>query len=363
MEPALAFAEAALARGDYNQCLKSLGELSEKHPLNSSEGGKVRMLMITAWMGKGDNEKAKSICRQLTRSKDNEIRQASKQLLSILESPSLERPANWSIQLPTLKITTQTGNKYYKNKNKPRKEEKTLSPPTGPTRGMGPGFLSLVLAVLIVLTILLSGCVKITTKIDTPGPDRVKLSWEIENGSKKILPWQLKFEDLLTKSISHIEIKNTLQGRQEIQTPVVSSEEANLILQKTFATAAESAGIQISPPLLTLKERNWLIGVQQDFKLVMNLEGLKEIPGVELLILVNNPDNKKFIENLNLEIVDGEHSYWQVKLGEVNTIEFEQWTWNKTGIGAILILLFLGLTLFLQRLRLELGFGFPELPP
>ena len=81
MEPALAFAEAALARGDYSQCIQALEELSKEHPLNSTEGSKVRMLMVTAWMGKGDNKKAISICRQLTRSKDNKIREISKQLL------------------------------------------------------------------------------------------------------------------------------------------------------------------------------------------------------------------------------------------------------------------------------------------
>ena len=52
MESALAFAEAALARGDYSQCLNALEKLSEKHSLNTPEGSKIRMLMVTAWMGK-----------------------------------------------------------------------------------------------------------------------------------------------------------------------------------------------------------------------------------------------------------------------------------------------------------------------
>ena len=363
MEPALAFAEAALARGDYSQSLKALEELSEKHPLNSTEGSKVRMLMITAWMGKGDNKKAISICRQLTRSKDNKIRETSKQLLSILEAPSLERPANWSIQLPNLNTTPQTKNNYYRGKTKSREKDKIPSPPTGPTQSMGLGFLTLVLTVFLGLTILLSGCVQITTEIDVPGPDRVKLSWEIENYSRKSLPWQIKFEDLLTKSISDIEFVNTLQGKKEIKTPIVRSEEANLILQKVFTAAAESTGIQVSPPLLSLKEKNWLIGVHQEFQLIMNLEEVKDLPGVQLLILVNNADNKKFIKNQNLERVNSDYSYWQVKLGEMNKMEFEQWTWNKVGIGIIFIFILLCLTLILQKVRLDMGFGFPELPP
>ncbi len=363
MEPALAFAEAALARGDYSQCLNALEKLSEKHSLNTPEGSKIRMLMITAWMGIGDDEKAKSTCRQLTCSKNNEIRQLSKQLLSILESPSLERPDNWSIKLPNLDLSPQTGGNNYKSRYKSKKKHEEPSPPTGPTKSMGIGFLSLVLITLIGLTILLSGCVQITTQIDVQGPDRIKLGFEIENNSKKALPWQVKLEDSLTTSISNIDIKNTVEGKQEIKLPVLSSEQANLVLQKTFVTAAESAGLEISSPFLSLKEKNWLIGIHQEFKLIMNLEEIKDIPGLKILILVNNPDKKRFIDSSNLKRVGSEHLYWQVNLGEVNTLEFEQWSWNKVGIGAIFILLLLCINLFLQRIRLGLGFGFPELPP
>ena len=228
---------------------------------------------------------------------------------------------------------------------------------------MGLGFVTLILTVFLGLTILLSGCVQITTEIDIPGPDRVKLSWEIENYSRKSLPWQIKFEDLLTKSISDIEFVNTLQGKKEIKTPIVRSEEANLILQKVFTAAAESTGIKVSPPLLSLKEKNWLIGVHQEFQLIMNLEELKDIPGVQLLVLVNNAENKKFVKNQNLERINNDYFYWQVKLGEMNKMEFEQWTWNKVGIGIIFIFLLLCLTLILQKVRLDMGFGFPELPP
>jgi hypothetical protein len=95
----------------------------------------------------------------------------------------------------------------------------------------------------------------------------------------------------------------------------------------------------------------------------MNLEEVKDLPGVQLLILVNNADNKKFIKNQNLERINNDYFYWQVKLGEMNKMEFEQWTWNKVGIGIIFIFLLLCLTLILQKVRLDMGFGFPELPP
>ena len=41
MDSALAFAEAALARGDYSQCLNALEKLLEDHPLNTAKGSKI----------------------------------------------------------------------------------------------------------------------------------------------------------------------------------------------------------------------------------------------------------------------------------------------------------------------------------
>ena len=46
MDVALAFAEAALARGDYNQCLNSLEKLKKQYSPNSKEISKIKMLMI-----------------------------------------------------------------------------------------------------------------------------------------------------------------------------------------------------------------------------------------------------------------------------------------------------------------------------
>ena len=54
----LSEAEAALERGDYGQCLDLLLPLAETHPPNSPEGPRLRYLMITAWMGQGQDDKA-----------------------------------------------------------------------------------------------------------------------------------------------------------------------------------------------------------------------------------------------------------------------------------------------------------------
>ena len=120
MISALASAEAALERGDYGQCIALLEPIAQRHPLPSREGAMVRMLMLTAWMGQGEEEKAISTCRLLTHCKDNEIRQRARQLLSVLEAPSLERPENWSIQLPEIDVLTLSGKTTSQGTRKPK---------------------------------------------------------------------------------------------------------------------------------------------------------------------------------------------------------------------------------------------------
>ena len=152
---ALKTAQAALQRGDYMQCLDFLEELSNQYPLSSQEGAKIRMLMVTAWMGQGEDQKAISTCRLLSNIKEPSIRQEAKQLLSILEAPTLPRPESWSIKIPNIDIKTKTGVNHYGLKKKAQNTTQ-LYPPTGPTRAFDRGFSTLIIVILITLTIFLS---------------------------------------------------------------------------------------------------------------------------------------------------------------------------------------------------------------
>ncbi len=152
----LAAAEAAISRGDYGQSLALLEPLAKSHPLPQAEGARIRMLMVTAWMGQGNEQKALATCRILTRCKDPELRQNAKQLLIVLEAPSLQRPANWSIRLPNLAMSATTTAARPSSARK-RSLGPPPPPPTGLTRAPQLGFSVLVFVVLIWLTILLSG--------------------------------------------------------------------------------------------------------------------------------------------------------------------------------------------------------------
>ena len=149
-------AEAALGRGDYSQCLNILDSLSQKFPTTSHEGAKIRMLMATAWMGKGDDKKAIDSCRLLIKSNDPEIRQQAKQLVTILEAPNLPRPEKWSLKIPTIDLEPSKGISSlnnFKTRKKPVIEE---HPPTGPTKALDIIFLFIVLLVVGSLTFFLS---------------------------------------------------------------------------------------------------------------------------------------------------------------------------------------------------------------
>ena len=171
----LAAAEAAISRGDYGQCLALLEPLAKSHPLTDAEGAKIRMLMVTAWMGQGNEQKALATCRILTRCKDPELRQNAMQLLIVLEAPSLQRPANWSIHLPNLAMSATTTASRPSSARKQSLVQPPPPPPTGPTRAPNLGFSILVLVVLSWLTILLSGYMRITNTMSSPGPERINL--------------------------------------------------------------------------------------------------------------------------------------------------------------------------------------------
>ncbi len=85
----------------------------------------------------------------------------------------------------------------------------------GPTRNPTIGFAALVCAVLIGLTMLLSGCIRITTTIHIPGPDRVQLGWEVNSSTQKLMPWQLHLKEALSLSAPSVNVEqNSRLGQQ-----------------------------------------------------------------------------------------------------------------------------------------------------
>ena len=190
-------AEAALERGDYGQCLELLAPMAESHPLPDAHGARVRLLMVTAWMGQGNDSEAIATCRLLTGRGDPELRQQAKQLLTILEAPALTRPDSWSMRLPQLEMSATGSGTTSTVRRRKRRPPAPAPPPTGPTQAPALGFAALVAAVLLGLTLLLSGCIRIEADLTIPGPDRVAMSWQLQSGNGRLMPWQRRFEEKL----------------------------------------------------------------------------------------------------------------------------------------------------------------------
>ena len=156
--PPLTKAEQALERGAYSECINILKGLATSNPPSDIEEAKIGVLLATAYIGNGENEKAISICRVLTKCSDKKIREQAKQLKPILEAPSLVRPSNWSVKIPSVdgssKDTLKLVNSIKKSKNRVEKTE--YHPPTGSTKDLDPGFSLLVLSVITILILLLN---------------------------------------------------------------------------------------------------------------------------------------------------------------------------------------------------------------
>ena len=363
MTNAVAAAEAALERGDYGQCIAILEPLAEATPISDNQGAEIRMLLVTAWMGKGDESKALSTCRLLTRCKDPELKTRARQLLDVLEAPSLARPASWSMQLPTLEMDPRVG-KRPKLFNRRKLRPPPPSPPTGPTRAPAAGFAVLVITVLIGLTLLLSGCVRITGDLSIPGPDRVEMAWTIDSRSGLKLPWQDAFSRELRAMHLPWKIRNSGNGHLEVKAPPQNSEEAAALLSQTVEAAGRSAGLVLPAPSLRLKERNWLVGLEQELLLELDLSALENLNELQIAVRLGNQASMRRLEsspsvankNAKGELI------WPLTIGMQNRLQWSQWRWSPLGLGSVVIVALLVLTASLQRLRLLMGFGYPELP-
>ena len=352
--------EAALEKGDYGICIKIIDPLLLDFQAETEIGGQLRLLIVTAYMGKGDEQKAINICQTLIQNKKESVRQQAKQLLSILDSPRLPKPSNWSVEIPKLEMEPSLKSSFSKAKKK--KKEKIYHPPTGPTKSLDFGF-SIILLIILLITFLLSGCVDISTNLSVTGPDRLKISLDIDSNSGESIPWQMEFEENLSKKHSILKLQ-THEDKQHFESPTIRFEEVNKLLQEIVLVASKASGFSINKPEIITNNKNWIIGTSQNFKIYFDLREIPKIPGLKLNIVINGIGNKNNFKTKPLEpSFDQGLTSFTLEIGQINQLEISNWKWNQISVGIILIIALTLLSLSLQRLRLQMGFGFPELPP
>ena len=357
---AIKAAEAALDKGDYSLCIKTIDPFLLSNPAATLIGAQLRLLKITAYMGKGDEQKAIEICQTLINSKEATVRQQAKQLLSILDAPCLPRPSNWSVEIPTIEMEPSLKSSF----GKTRKEKKKADhPPTGPTKNLDFGFSIITFLIIALTTFLLSGCVDISTNMIVTGPDRLHISLDIDSISGESIPWQIDFSDNLKKELSVLKVQ-TEGSKQHFESPTIRFEEVNELLKQITSVASETSGFDINNPEIITTNRNWLIGTRQHLKIYFDLRDLPKIPGLKLNITMNNIGYKNNVKSKPLEPTFNDGSmFLPFKIGQINQLEVAYWKWNKISIGVILIIFLTLLSVSIQKTRLSMGFGFPELPP
>ncbi len=364
---ALAEARAAIERGHYARAVALLEPFCEAHPATQSPGDTLRLLLVTAWMGLGEGERAAACCRALLGSPDSRRRAEARDLLLVLEAPALRRPRNWSLTLPRLDQAPPLEGLApgARRRSSARAEEAPPPPPVGPTRSPR-GFVAIVVGLLVVwlLSNLLSGCMRVETELAFAGPGRVRLHHHLEAVAGAPLP----FQEALAAAIVAAEpatVVATNGPATDLTSPVLTLAEAESTLVDTLRLAAAQAGLALPDPLLDLHETNWLLGVRQHLLIRLDLRALPAFPGLRLNLRFT-PLTRRAIQGaspLEVRPVEGGRAWvWPLRPGEINALEIRGWRWNPLGFGALAILAGLVLVVLLQRMRVRLGMGLPELP-
>lgn len=366
-DPTLAIARVALERGDYGLVLRQLEPFCAQESGRTRLGGEARMLMATALLGQGQAERATAVCRQLRACADPELRRQARDLEEVLQAPGLERPKEWSLTLPSLGAleTTPAGLKgLAARRRRRRQEEEPPPPPVGRTRAPL-GFAIAVTLVLVLLTSLLGGCIRVSTEVAFPAPGRLQISEQFSSRSGLTLPWQQRLQQTLNSRGLHPlpADPRAAAGTLTLRSRVLPARDALQLITASVEAATALADLPVPAPTITWQEQNWLIGVQQHLELNIDLEALQTLPGLDLTLVLKDTHRRAIRQAQPPEIrEEGTTVIWTLEPGSRNRLELRSWRWSRLGLGALLVALLLPVALLLQRQRWLAGFGWPELP-
>lgn len=359
-------ARLALERGDYGRCQQLLAPLLEQHPASSPFGGQLRLLLATAQMGQGNSAAAAATCRSLRACRDASLRSQAKDLQEVLEAPALERPREWSMTLPSLgEVQPLEGQvQALARRRRRRLPPPPPAPPTGPTTA--PLGFAVVAVVLLLITALLGGCVDLNTSLRFTAPGRLQISQTSQSSTGSPLPWQRQLAAGLQSTPWTLRQNH---GQLSLKAPALPAQQALDLLTATIQQGATLAGVDLPAPQFRLQERNWLLGVRQEFHGSVDLRGLQAWPGLELTLTLEPLPQRavRKAEPLPVQPLpprQGRSStlIWRLQPGALNQLDVSCWRWSRLGVGALVIALLLALVALLQRLKLAAGFGLPQLP-
>ena len=357
-------AELALIKGEYNFCIEYLYPIIESYPPSSKEGVNLRTIIITALSGINKKEEAKIFCKELLKSRDYKVRENAKYLMEIIDSPEIKKPENWNITIESNPALNKKSLSSLKPNNQKKKEKKfidTSNIPTGQTKPFQKGFIFIITLLLLLLIPLLSGCVKVEDTLDISDIDSINNNFEIESKYIKKFPWQINFEQKIEEifpdgEISKGELDFSFQNKN------LSMKNAQETLYKIQKIAGEVLGKSTDLKIDNI-ENNFFFLKKYNFRIDFDLQNLLYVDDLELTLNIINPNKVRVrdLENSNVE-VSKNFIKWQLIPGELNSLEFSFWNWNKLLLGFLLILFLISFSYFLRFYRYKIGSNFPELP-
>ena len=357
--------ELALSKGEYHSCIEFLLPIIESFPLSSKEGVNLRTILITALCGINKKEEAKRFCKELLKSHDNKTRENAKYLMEVLDSPDIKKPENWNVEFesdPSLNKKSLNSLRKKKEVIKKKKFINVTDSPTGETKPFQKGFSLIIFFILLLLIPLLSGCVKVENTLDLSELDSINNNLVIESKYINKFPWQIKFEEKMKDIFPDSEIT------QDRSTFSFKSKNINLdntvqILKQIQNTAGELAGESTNMEVNNSK-KNFIFFKKYFFKIDYDLSSIKSVDDLELIFKIVYPNKVNLLgkNNLNLEITRN-LLIWNLYPGQINSIEFSFWSWNKLLIGILSILIIIILVSILRFYRFKLGTDLPQLPP
>jgi len=360
-------ARQALDRGDYQRVIRLLEPRAGGDPTDATpnpQDPEALLLLATAQMGLGRSAEALLSCRRLRTCGDAGLRAQACELQRVLEAPSLRRPREWSLTLPPLDGSEAAMGRQLGSLSRRRRQPAPGPPPpaVGPTKA--PLGFALLVLLLMLLALALGGCGAVHTELDFVAAGRLQISHRFAGEGQTLPAWQQQLSEQLRRQHWQLQRRGELTL---LRAPVLPSRQALAALDTSITEACRLAGLQLPAPVLQLRSRNWLVGVDERFVLQFDLSQLPSWAAPELgLVLRALPARAvRLATPLAIQARADEGATtldWPLQRGSNNQLVLQLWRWSPLGLGALAVVALLLLSLVLQRLRRHLGFGLPELP-
>ena len=356
--------ELALAKGEYHYCIQFLLPKIESFPLSSKEGVNLRTILITALCGINNKEEAKKFCKELLKSYDNKTRENAKYLMEVIDSPDIKKPENWNVKFESDPLPNKKSLNSLRKKRALLEKKKFINitdTPTGETKPFQKGFSLIIFFILLLLIPLLSGCVKIENSLDLTELDSITNNLVIESKYIKKFPWQINFEEKIKNIFPNAEIAQE-ESSFTVENKNLNLENTKKVLKTIIKSAGDLAGGSTNIEINTT-QKNYIFFKKNFYMVYLDLKSVQGVEDLELIFKIIHPNkaNLSGKNNSNLKATKN-LIIWKLNPGQINTLEFSFWSWNKLFIGISIILVIIIFAYLLKLNRFKLGTDLPQLP-